>query len=142
LKGLDKVKTGNNLRDHMTDLELIFTMLGEASTTEIARRKDAQGLRRQPGCGQTRRSSRRQCPQGTGNEERQAGGEPGELPGAQALNLAPGCAVDFAVNRDGDVVIHKVGARSSRKPDRFEAARGKADVKWRTDELMALLRDD
>ena len=28
----------------MTDLELIFTMLGEASTTEIARRKDAQGF--------------------------------------------------------------------------------------------------
>ena len=44
IKGLDKVKTGNNLRDHMTDLELIFTMLGEASTTEIARRKDAQGF--------------------------------------------------------------------------------------------------
>lgn len=44
LKGLDKVKTGNNLRDHMTDLELIFTMLGEASTTEIARRKEAQGF--------------------------------------------------------------------------------------------------
>jgi DNA-damage-inducible protein D len=44
LKGLGKVKTGNALRDHMTDLELIFTMLGEASTTEIARRKDAQGL--------------------------------------------------------------------------------------------------
>ncbi|MFA5333568.1 MAG: Bro-N domain-containing protein [Candidatus Nanoarchaeia archaeon] len=33
-----------NLRDHMTDLELIFTMLGEASTTEIAKNKDAQGL--------------------------------------------------------------------------------------------------
>lgn len=33
-----------NLRDHMTDLELIFTMLGEASTTEIARQKDAQGF--------------------------------------------------------------------------------------------------
>ena len=33
-----------NLRDHMTDLELIFTMLGEASTTEIAKKKDAQGL--------------------------------------------------------------------------------------------------
>ena len=32
LKGLDKVKTGNNLRDHMTNLELIFTMLGEAGT--------------------------------------------------------------------------------------------------------------
>lgn len=57
-----------------------------------------------------------------------------------ALSLAPGCAVDFAVNREGDVVIHKAGARAKRKPDRFEAARGKADVKWRTDELMALLR--
>ena len=44
IKGLAKLKTGDNLRDHMTDLELIFTMLGEASTTEIARRKDAQGF--------------------------------------------------------------------------------------------------
>lgn len=35
---------GDNLRDHMTDLELIFTMLGEASTTEIARNTDASGL--------------------------------------------------------------------------------------------------
>ncbi len=39
-KGLQK----ENLRDHMTDLELIFTMLGEASTTEIAKNKDAQGF--------------------------------------------------------------------------------------------------
>lgn len=44
LKGLGAVKTGNNLRDHMTDLELIFTMLGEAGTTEIARSKNAQGF--------------------------------------------------------------------------------------------------
>ncbi len=44
LKGLRSVKTGNNLRDHMTDLELIFTMLGEASTTEIARCKNAHGF--------------------------------------------------------------------------------------------------
>jgi len=34
----------DNLRDHMTDLELIFTMLGEASTTEIAKQRDAQGF--------------------------------------------------------------------------------------------------
>lgn len=34
-----------NLRDHMTDLELIFTMLGEASTTEIAIQQDAQGFK-------------------------------------------------------------------------------------------------
>ena len=33
-----------NLRDHMTDLELIFSMLGEASTKEIAVNKDAQGF--------------------------------------------------------------------------------------------------
>jgi len=39
-KGLKK----ENLRDHMNDLELIFTMLGEASTTKIARKKDAQGF--------------------------------------------------------------------------------------------------
>lgn len=40
LKGLKK----ENLRDHMNDLELIFTMLGEASTTRIARNKDAKGF--------------------------------------------------------------------------------------------------
>jgi DNA-damage-inducible protein D len=40
LKGLKR----ENLRDHMTDLELIFTMLGEAATTEIARSKDALGF--------------------------------------------------------------------------------------------------
>lgn len=33
-----------NLRDHMNDLELIFTMLGEAATTEITQKKDAQGF--------------------------------------------------------------------------------------------------
>lgn len=38
-----------NLRDHMGDLELIFTMLGEASTTAIARSKDAQGFRQNAG---------------------------------------------------------------------------------------------
>lgn len=43
-KSLDK--PADNLRDHMNDLELIFTMLGEASTTEIARNRDAQGYER------------------------------------------------------------------------------------------------
>ena len=33
-----------NLRDHMDDLELIFTMLGERSTTEIHRTEDSEGL--------------------------------------------------------------------------------------------------
>ena len=34
LKGL--TRKNENLRDHMTDLELIFTMLGEKVTTEIS----------------------------------------------------------------------------------------------------------
>ena len=59
-----------------------------------------------------------------------------------ALNLEPGCAVDFAVDRNGDVVIHKVGARVNSRPDRFEKARGKADIKWQTDDLMAMLRGE
>lgn len=33
-----------NLRDHMNDLELIFSMLGEAATTEITRNKDTRGF--------------------------------------------------------------------------------------------------
>lgn len=41
LKGLER----ENLRDHMNDLELIFSMLGEASTTEITKSKDARGFR-------------------------------------------------------------------------------------------------
>jgi len=42
LKGLSK--SGDNLRDHMTDLELIFSQLSEAATTEITRNIDAQGV--------------------------------------------------------------------------------------------------
>lgn len=34
----------HNLRDHMTDLELIFSMLGEAATKEIAVSQDARGF--------------------------------------------------------------------------------------------------
>lgn len=56
--------------------------------------------------------------------------------------VAPVSAVEFAVNREGEVVIHKVGDRPSHTRDRFEVARGKADIKWRTDELMALLRGE
>lgn len=40
LKGLKS----QNLRDHMTDMELILTMLGETSTKEIAINRDASGL--------------------------------------------------------------------------------------------------
>lgn len=40
LKGLKR----ENLRDHMDDFELIFTMLGEKVTTEIHRSEDSQGV--------------------------------------------------------------------------------------------------
>ena len=40
IKGLKR----ENLRDHMNDLELIFSMLGEAATTEITRVDDAKGF--------------------------------------------------------------------------------------------------
>lgn len=33
-----------NLRDHMTDIELILTMLAEATTTELHRDRDSQGM--------------------------------------------------------------------------------------------------
>ena len=34
-----------NLRDHMTDLELIFSMLGEASTAAIVKTKHPKGFK-------------------------------------------------------------------------------------------------
>jgi hypothetical protein len=40
LKGLKR----ENLRDHMDDFELIFTMLSERATTEIHRTEDSQGV--------------------------------------------------------------------------------------------------
>jgi len=33
-----------NLRDHMTDIELILTMLAEATTTKLHRDRDSQGM--------------------------------------------------------------------------------------------------
>ncbi len=41
-KGLKK----ENLRDHMDDMELIFTMLAEATTTRITRKKNSKGFPR------------------------------------------------------------------------------------------------
>ena len=59
-----------------------------------------------------------------------------------ALHLLPGCAVDFGVNDQGQVVLRPAKPRKpGAVPNRFEAARGTATVKWRTDDLMRLLRD-
>lgn len=61
----------------------------------------------------------------------------------KALHLVAGSHVEFNVNQEGQVVLQRAAAqtRSRILKDRFEAVRGKADIKWRTDDLMALLRD-
>lgn len=59
-----------------------------------------------------------------------------------AVGLKPGMPVDFAVNSAGEVVIQRAEGMERRQTDRFKAARGKADVKWRTRDLMALLRGE
>jgi antitoxin PrlF len=59
-----------------------------------------------------------------------------------ALKLAPGSQVEFAVENE-KVVLFKAGKRSNgAKKDRFDRARGAAEIKWNPDELMALLRGD
>lgn len=69
-----------------------------------------------------------------------------------ALDLQPGCKLNFAVNDHGDVLLQKAvaGAKSGKrgaavskqKKDRFEQVRGKADVHWRTQDLMDLMRGE
>ena len=61
------------------------------------------------------------------------------------LRLLPGAPVEFSLNAAGEVVLHPARpARGARRQasDRFEAVRGRADVHWKTDELMKLLRAD
>jgi len=59
----------------------------------------------------------------------------------EALGLKPGSEVIFDLSPDGAVLV-----RSKTPPtaatDRFEAVRGKADIAWRTDDLMRLLRGE
>ena len=57
-----------------------------------------------------------------------------------ALDLQPGCKLNFAINDEGDVLLQK--AAISQKKDRFEQVRGKADVKWGTQDLMNLMRGE
>jgi antitoxin PrlF len=56
------------------------------------------------------------------------------------LELHPGCRLEFSVGGEG-VFLRKAGPQTRRGRSRFAAVRGAADVRWRTDELMALLRD-
>ena len=63
----------------------------------------------------------------------------------EALYLSPGDGVEFNMDSEGRVLVLKAmadGVAKCKRIDRFEAARGKAQVKWRTDVLMALLRGE
>jgi antitoxin PrlF len=59
-----------------------------------------------------------------------------------ALSLQQGAVVEFSVSVVGEVVLRR--RRPARhgdvRGDRFDAVRGRADVRWRTDELMKPLR--
>ena len=58
-----------------------------------------------------------------------------------ALLLHPGTDVEFRVNALGEVVLQPVPQKKRKSaPDRFDRVRGTATVKWRTDDLMRLLR--
>jgi len=69
-----------------------------------------------------------------------------------ALDLQPGCKLNFAVNDAGEVLLQKEEqgnkavnnkrVMSGVKKDRFEQVRGKADIQWRTQDLMNLLRGE
>jgi antitoxin PrlF len=59
-----------------------------------------------------------------------------------STNVEPGCKVFFDANQDGALVLPRCGPIEEPEPDRFDEALGSADIKWRTDELMALLRGD
>jgi DNA-damage-inducible protein D len=84
VKGLAR----ENLRDHMTDIELILTMLGEATTTKLHRDRDSQGLEplkkdAQEGgevAGSTRRDIEKRSgrPVVTGENFKGLGGSPGK----------------------------------------------------------------
>jgi antitoxin PrlF len=61
------------------------------------------------------------------------------------LQLLPGAPVQHHFAGRVDRELHRPRpAKGLRRPqpDRFDAVRGRADVRWRTDELMKLLRTD
>ena len=68
IKGL----ASQNLRDHMTDLELILTMLGETSAKTIAKQRDTYGLTQNAGAalagGKVAGSARKQIEHETGQK--------------------------------------------------------------------------
>ena len=69
-----------------------------------------------------------------------------------ALNLQQGCKLTSVVTHSGAILMKKVvpnfqnpsrnGSVKLKKNDRFEQVRGKADIHWRTQDLMNLFRGE
>ena len=59
-----------------------------------------------------------------------------------ALRLQPGAVVEFSVDDGGEMVLRQRRPARDGNPreNRFDSVRGRADVRWRTVELMKLLR--
>ena len=58
-----------------------------------------------------------------------------------AVGLKPGNRVEFAVTQDRRIVMRTADFGLGAELDRFDQATGCADIKWRADELMKLLRN-
>lgn len=57
----------------------------------------------------------------------------------QEKGLEPGAELTVDINDSGEIVVRKEIAIHQ---DRFDEVLGTADIKWRTDELMTLLRGE
>ena len=70
----------------------------------------------------------------------------------EALNLQPGCKLNVVLNTSGSLLLEKVVATPQKSHrsvaakrqtiDQFKQVRGKADVHWRTQNLMNLFRGE
>ena len=76
MKGLKS----HNLRDHMSEAELIFTALAELSTRQIAESAEATGMAQNKSAAQTGERIARQGTQPVGKPDRQIGSDRGQLP--------------------------------------------------------------
>ncbi len=59
----------------------------------------------------------------------------------ERLGIQPGSAVTFELMESGDVVLRMAGRGAARPPkSRFAGLRGRATVRMRTEEILALTR--
>jgi len=56
------------------------------------------------------------------------------------LGLVPGSAVDFEVSGERQVTLRPAGRTSRRPKNRFARLRGRATLRMRTEEILALTR--